>query len=145
MVAGPPRFRQGTGTRHQIHDACDQRATAEPAGCCTDRTGHEDVDDYLRTFFEVDVLLPLGPSAFPKTKAMIPRTRDDPPLHDHTLAARYWAGVIGRRVSRDTLAARYWAGVIGRRVPREAMGCAHRQDEGIMPIDDAAAGRAHKP
>jgi hypothetical protein len=140
MVAGPPRFRQGTGTRHQIHDACDQRATAEPAGCCTDRTGHEDVDvgevqglaqadadDYWRTFFEVDVLLPLGPSAFPKTKAMIPRTRDDPPLHDHTLAARYWAGVIGRRV------------------PREAMGCAHRQDEGIMPIDDAAAGRAHKP
>ena len=93
MVAGPPRFRQGTGTRHQIHDACDQRATAEPAGCCTDRTGHEDVDvgevqadadEYGRTFFKVDVLLPLDPSAFPKTKAMIPRTRDDPPLHEHT-------------------------------------------------------------
>ena len=76
---------------------------------------------------KVDVLLPLDPSAFPKTKAMIPRTRDDPPLHEHTLAARYWAGVIGRRVSR------------------EAMGCAHRQDEGIVPIGDAAAGRAHKP
>ena len=32
-----------------------------------------DVDDYGHTFFKVNVLPPLGPSAFPKAKATISR------------------------------------------------------------------------
>ena len=84
----PASIQAGKGSKAPYptkgQDACDQTATAEPAGSRTDRTGQNEdtgvckvqagIDYYGHTFFNVYVLPPLGVSGYPSATAH-PRKR----------------------------------------------------------------------